>query len=111
MAELNKLVMVKLDKERHLKLSMEGMLAFEQITGLSWRKGFKLEDLGLKELASMLWACLIHEDEELTYKDVVYMMAPSDVEPVMTALADCLLQAFPKPKAGGRPLVKTPRPG
>jgi len=103
--------MINLDKERHLKLGLAGMLAWEKQTGLSFSKGFKLEDLELKEKAAMLWACLIHEDKKLTYEAVVDMVGSNDLIPVMNALVQCLRQAFGEQKADSRPLVKKPQAG
>ena len=108
---IDKLVTITLDKERHLRLALKGMLEFEKATGLNFRKGFKLEDLDLNEIATMLWACLIHEDKELTYDDVLCMVDFSNLEITMDALTDCLGQSLPESKAGGRPLVKKSQRG
>ena len=99
-------VTITLDKERHLRLTLKGMLEFEKLTGLNFRKGFKFEDLDLKEITAMLWACLIYEDKELTYDDVLCMVDFDNLGTAMDALTDCLGQSLPEPKVGGRPLAK-----
>ena len=111
MPELDKLPTITLDKERHLRLSLKGMIGFEKLTGFSLLKGFKLKDLGLEATAAMLWACLIHEDKELTYDDVQCMVDFNNLEATIDALANCLTDSMPDAKAGGHPLVKKPQPG
>ncbi len=111
MPGIDELVKVTLDKERHLRLTLKGMLEFEKLTSKSLMRGFKLQDLTLEDTAVMLWACLIHEDEELTYNDVLCMVDFSNLEKVMTALMDCMSRGLPGAKAGVRPLAKKPRAG
>lgn len=111
MPELDNLVKVTLDKERHLRLTLKGMLEFEKLTGKNLIKGFKLEDLGLADTAAMMWACLLHEDKELTYDDVLCMIDFDNLESALDALMDCLTHSLPEPKAGDIPLAKTPQLG
>ena len=114
MSGLDNYVTIKLDKERHLRLTLKGMLEFEEITGRKFLKGFKLKDLGLKDTAVMLWACLIHEDKILKYDDVLCMVDFTNLETILDALAACLTQSLPKAtevKAGGRPLAEKPQTG
>ena len=105
MSELDTLVTIKLDKERHLRLSLKGMIAFEKITGKNLLKGFQLNELTLGDTAAMMWACLTHEDKELTYDDVCCMVDTNNIETAMEALTKCLSQSFPEAKAGSRPLA------
>jgi len=111
MPEIDKLVTVTLDKERHLRLPLKGMLEFEQITGRSLLKSFNLKDLSLKDCAALIWACLLHEDKDLTYDDVLLMVDADNITVVMEAVTKCMSQSFPEPKAGDRPLAKKPRAG
>lgn len=106
---LGELVKVTLDKERHLRLTLKGMLEFEKLTGRNLIKGFRLQDLTLKDSAALLWACLLHEDKELTFDDVVSMVDFSNLILVMDAVTKCLEISLPE--ASGRPLVKKSPPG
>ena len=108
---LDELVTIKLDKERHLRLGLRGMIAFQKVTGKNLLKGFKLNDLTLEDTAAMLWAALIHEDADLTYDNVLDMVDLSKLAEVMTALAECINQALPQVKAGARPLARKPQRG
>jgi len=110
MSELT-LVTINLDKERHLRLTMKGMIVFEKLTGKNLLKGFEFKELTLGDTAAMMWACLIHEDKELTYDDVCCMVDTSNIEMAMEALTKCLTQSFPETKAGSRPLAKKPQAG
>lgn len=110
MSEVN-LVTVTLDKERHLRLPLKGMLAFEEKTGISLLKGFDLKESSLEHIAALIWACLLHEDEKLTYDKVILMVDIGNVAEVIDAIKKCILQSQPAAKAGGRPLAKKSRPG
>lgn len=108
---MEKLVTFKFDKERHLRLTLKGMLEFERITGRNLLKGFKIGDLTLNDTAALLWASLIHEDKELTLDDVLDMVDFSMFMPVMAALKESMLGSLPEAKAGERPLARKSRPG
>ncbi len=108
---LDNLVTIQLDKERHLRLTLKGMLEFDKLTGKNLLKGFKIKDFSLKDTAAMLWACLLHEDKELTFDDVLLMVDFSNLMMVMDALATSLSQSIPATKARKRPLAKKPHRG
>jgi len=103
------LTTIKLDKERHLRLTLKGMLEFEKVTGKNLLKGFDLKKLTLEDTAALIWACLIHEDKALTYDDVLCMIDLSNLVAVTDAVSLCLERSLPESKAGERPLAKTPR--
>lgn len=114
MPELYELVKVTLDKERHLRLTLKGMLEFEKLTGKNLMKGIKFKDLTFEDLTVMLWASLIDEDRELKYDDVLDMVDFNNLTVVMDALMECISQSLPKaPKAeeGDRPLAEMSQPG
>jgi hypothetical protein len=109
---LEELVTIKLDKVRHLRLSLKGMLEFEKLTGKTLLKGFKFKDLTLSDMAALIWACLIHEDKELTYDDVLDMIDTSNMEAASEAVVACVIQSFPEPKEQkAHPLAETPPSG
>jgi len=103
-------VTIKLDKERTLRLTLKGMLEFEELTGKNLFKGFKLTDLGLKDSAALIWACLAHEDKDLTYDKVLCMVDINNIGEVMDALTKCLTQCLPESK-DKPPLPEKPQAG
>lgn len=111
MGGLSNLVTINLDKERHLRLTLKGMLEFQKITGKNLLKGFNFRDLTIEDSAALTWACLIHEDKELTYDNVLEMVDVSNFTTVMEALKDCIVQSQPEAKEGGSPLAGTSQPG
>lgn len=110
MSGLEKLITIQLDRERHLRLTLKGMLEFERLTGRSLLKGFALKDLTLKDSAAMMYACLLHEDKELTYDDVIGMVDFSNLPTVIEAFYKCINQSVPETEEKSkRPLAKTSR--
>ena len=53
MPELDTLVTIKLDKERHLRLTLKGMIEFDKATGRNLLKGFVLKVLSIEEVANI----------------------------------------------------------
>lgn len=112
MPGIDDLVKVTLDKERHLRLTLKGMLEFEKLTKRNLMKGFKLDDLSMEDSAALVWACLIHEDKELTYDDVLYMVDLSNITAVMDAITECIDKSLRgTEEMSKRPLAKTSRRG
>jgi len=113
MAELDELVTINLDKERHLRLTLKGMLEFEKLTKKNLLKGVNFAELTLEDTAVLMWACLIHEDKKLTFDDFLRMIDFSNLEIVIKAVTDCLNQSMSTPKAdeSSHPLAETPPPG
>ncbi len=102
-------VAITLDKERHMRLTLKGMLWFEDHTGKSLVKGFKLSDMEMADNAALIFACLCHEDKELTFDDVCSMIDINNILEVMTAVHDCL--NISTPEATGGPLPEKSPPG
>ena len=110
MSNVDKLITVTLDKERHLRLTLKAMLEFEKHTGKNLLKGFSFDDLTLEDSAALVWACLIHEDKELTLEDVLEMIDLSNLGVVMEALTACITQSMPASE-GAHPLAGSPQLG
>jgi hypothetical protein len=108
---LEELVTIKLDKERHLRLTLKGMIEFEKTTGKNLLKGFNVNNFTLEDSGTLVWACLIHEDKELTIDDVLSMIDTGNLNVVMDAVTKCMGQSLPKSKAGDRPLAAKPQAG
>jgi len=90
------MVTIQLDKERHLKLTLKGMLEFQNITGKNLLQGFKMAELSLNEIGALLYACLIHEDKELKYDDVLLMVDLGNLTAATKAVADCMAESMPE---------------
>lgn len=108
---LDKLVTIELDKERHLRLTMKGMIEFNKITGRNMLKGLKLKELSLEDFAALLWACLIHEDSNLTLDDVLSLIDLQNLLEVVEVVTDCINQSLAEVKKDKSPLVGKSRPG
>jgi len=116
--KMNPVVTIILDKERHLKLTLGAMLAFEEVTGKDLRDKEAIESLltktTLKEVRALLWACLRHEDQTLTLERVGDIVEHIDLNKVMRAIYDAWIGALPEPekgKADTDPLAASPQDG
>lgn len=89
-------ITIKLDKERHVRLTLKGMIEFQRLTGKNLLKGFTLKDLTLEDMAALMWACLIHEDKELTYDDVLCMIDSNNFETITQAITAYIVQSAPE---------------
>lgn len=107
MSALMKPVVAMLDKKRTLRLTLKGMLAFEEITGKNLLKNLNIKDFSLKDSAALIWACLIDEDPDLTFEACKDMIDFSNIIPVMTAVNKCIVQSMTEMGASKTsPLVK-----
>ena len=100
------MVTITLDKERKLKLTMRGMLTFEEKTGKNLFAGFNVDKMTFKEITTLLWACLIHEDKELTYDNFVDMVDMSRVRELAQKCMECISESLEENDA---PLVENPQ--
>ena len=66
-------VKITLDKERTLRFTLNSLAELEDAFGVSLSQLGEVE-LGIKAVRTMLWAGLIHEDEELTERQVGNMV-------------------------------------
>ena len=83
------LVPVQLDKERHLRLTLNSMIEFEELTGKSIMQGFT--EISMKEMRTLLWLGLKWEDAELTEEMLGDLVDLSNV----TEVAGAIRQALP----------------
>jgi len=103
MPGLDKLVAIKLDKERHLRLTLKGMIAFRNLTDINLLEGFNLAELTLEQTGALLYACLLHEDKELTYDDVLNMIDLSNITRISEALEASAEQSLTPPEEEDTP--------
>ena len=108
---LDKLVTIQLDKERHMRLSLKGMIEYGKLTNQNLLEGFNFKSMNLEEVGALLWACLIHEDRDLSLDDVLCMIDVGNLTDVIDALTKCISQSLVEKKAGKPPLPRKSRPG
>lgn len=97
---------ITLDKERNLLLDMNAMAEFEKETGKSLMNGADLKKMGMRDFRALIWACLVHEDEKLTIKQVGAMIHAGNLEKVSTAIEKAFTAAMPeKSEDSGSPLT------
>ena len=106
-------VKITLDKERTLKLDLNAMVSFEEATGKSLMSGtFKSSKMTPRQLRAMLWACLKHEDADLTEEQVGSWITVSNLMEVTGKLNEAFEVAMPEGEGKQTvPLVKKSRRG
>ena len=100
------MVKITLDKERHLRLSLKGMLEYENVTGINLFKGFDIQKMTFKQVAALMWACLIHEDKELTFDNFLDIVDLSNITAMKEAVIECINESLPDIKEKTHPLAK-----
>jgi len=95
------MVKVKLDKERHLRLTLRGMLKFEEATGIHLFKDFKktMTELTLEQTTVLGWACLIHEDKDLTFDEFQDFVDLSNINKLSDAVQQCIIESLAEKKS------------
>lgn len=106
-------VKITLDKERTLKLDLNAMVAFEEAAGKKFvDASFDKGKMSPKDLRAILWACLIHEDDALTVKQVGSWVTASNLIEVTLKLNKAFEVALPKSEGEETaPLVAETPPG
>ena len=61
---------VKLDKERHAKVTRKALSMFQEKTGKDILNLKEREALDLTDVETLLWLCLLREDPALTLEQV-----------------------------------------
>ena len=94
-------IKITLDKPRTMRLDLNAMALFEEATGKSLFNLNLSKSLGAIELRALLWACLVHEDETLTLKQVGGWITTENMEEVArnanAALSNAVGDAREKP--------------
>lgn len=109
----NPRVKITLDKERILKFDLNAMVAFEEATGKSLMDGtFESSKMSIRDLRAMLFACLLHEDDALTEKQVGSLITPDNMLEVASKLNDAFEVAMPESEGKETPpLAEKPQSG
>jgi hypothetical protein len=79
-------------------------VAFRKQTGKSIMAGFDPKGLTEDDLLALTWACLRHEDKELTIEAVGDMVDIGN----LTSVADAMSKALTQALESDSPLAKTP---
>ena len=109
-------VPIELDKQRNIKLTGKAFIQIEDITGKNAFLGEIWDTMTTKDIITILWQGLLHEDPELTMDDVAEMYHPGIMADVMQAIQSAWIDAVDIEKIEGQeqkkdPLGKRPRPG
>lgn len=96
-----KKVKLVLDKPRNLIYDLNAFAELEEEFGSIEEAMKSLEEGKIKSLIAILWAGLVHEDEELTPKQVGSLIGLTDLQDVANALTEAISSALPEtPKDG-----------
>jgi hypothetical protein len=87
---MKKSVVIQLDKIRNLRYGMNALVTIEKLTGKSITK-IDLSDISMKDLRTILFAGLYHEDKELTPEKVGNLI---DEHENLSEIAEKLGEAF-----------------
>lgn len=98
---------ITLDKERNLLLDLNAMAAFEETAGKSLMNGAGLKEMGMRDFRALLWACLIHEDESLTIKQVGSLVHAGNLVEISGAIEQAFTKAMPEPEGDQSPLEES----
>jgi len=94
-------VPIKLDRERKLRLDLNAMALIEERTGKNVFKAEFWQGITAADLRICLWACLVHEDSELTPEQVGAMIHPGNINEVSQALLKTVSASLPERDTAG----------
>lgn len=94
-------VTINLDKSRTLVYDLNAFAELEEEFGSIEDAMKALETGKIKSLISILWAGLVHEDEELTPKKVGSIIGLNDIQEVVNALTKAIGSSLPDAGADG----------
>ncbi len=91
---MKKTVTLELDKARNLRYGMNALVKVEEMTGKAITK-LDLENLSMKDLRTIVYAGLCHEDDTLTADKVGALIDEySDITIVANKLGEAFTLAF-----------------
>ena len=91
---MKKSVTIELDKIRNLRYGMNALVKIEEIIGKSITK-LDLSNISMKDLRTILFAGLYHEDKELTPKKVGDLIDNyGNINDIATKLGEAFTLAF-----------------
>ncbi|MEM3453497.1 MAG: hypothetical protein QW835_07745 [Candidatus Hadarchaeum sp.] len=106
------LIEIKLDKVRHLRLDFNALAKAEEVTGKSFltSEGLSWATTSAKGLRALIWACLLHEDPDLTLEEVGGLLNYANVPQITAALSKLWEKSVPESEDNS-PLAESPQPG
>lgn len=106
-------VKITLDKERTLFLDLNAMIAFEEAAGKRFQDAsLQKGKMSPRDLRAMLWACLIHEDDALTEKQVGSWITAGNMVEITSKLNEAFEASMPKSEGKQTvPLARRPQRG
>lgn len=100
-------VTIVLDRPRTLRYGMNGLVKIEELTGKAISK-MDLENISIKDLRSMIYAGLFHEDKTLTPERVADLIDEySDLTGAAAKLGEAMTLAFSGGNTDSTPLGET----
>lgn len=93
-------VKLMLDKERHLLFDLNALAALEDEYGGIEKALSAMEKGSVKAIRALIWAGLVHEDENLTPNAVGKMIGFAALSDLVAVLNEALGQALPQGDQG-----------
>ena len=88
----------QLDKMRNMRYGMKAFSLVEDVIGVPLAK-IDLNNLTQKQLATLIWAGLVHEDKELTVESVMDLIDDhSDIKEASEMLSKAITESMGKPR-------------
>jgi len=97
---------IELDRQRMLKVTFRSLMLFEEVRGINPLSPNFFNRMNATDLVVLLWACLRHEDKELTIETVSDMVNPKNYPSIKLELAKAWEAFKPKEVEGPVPLVQ-----
>lgn len=92
-------VSVELDKPRTILFDLNAFAELEDVYGSMENTFAAMQAGSMKAARTMLWAGLLHEDENLTPRQVGRLVTMDNMESVLDAISRALLDAMPEDAA------------
>ena len=87
---------IELDKPRTLLFDLNAFAELEDKFGSLDQAFQKMQQDSVKATRTLLWAGLLHEDENLTERQVGAMISLTNVESIMEQITEALTAALPE---------------
>ncbi len=110
--ELDGSEIIVLDRERRIKLTLGGLMALEEATGVNLLANpDKFEPTNLKFLLALAWVALKEDDPSLTQEQVATLLPANRLVEFMNKITAAYIGALPEPKKEGADPLASPPPG
>lgn len=95
-----KAIEIELDKTRNLIFDMNAFVEIEETYDSFFEAFADMENMKIKAIRCFVHACLIHEDENLTLKQVGKMINHNNLEYVVSCLSKAVDDNMPEAEEG-----------